>query len=71
MVLGVEVGLSPSDFVLDGDPTSPLPKKGRSPPPQFSTHFYWAVGKMRNCGLWNVEGKMRNGMCGKLLQNGG
>ena len=31
MVLGVEVGLSPGDFVLDGNP-SPLPKKGAEPP---------------------------------------
>ena len=38
MVLGTEVGLSPGDFVLDGDP--PLPKKGAEPPPQFSAHFY-------------------------------
>ena len=22
-----------------------------------------AVGKMRNCGMQNAEGKMRNGMC--------
>jgi len=35
--LGMEVGLSPSDFVLDGDP-APLPKKGAEPPPQFSAH---------------------------------
>jgi len=26
---------------------------------------------MQNCGLQNAEGKMRNGMCGKLLWNGG
>jgi len=39
LVLGMEVGLSPSDFVLDGD--QPLPQKGaRSPPLQFSAHFY-------------------------------
>jgi len=37
MPLGMEVGLSPGDFVLDGDPAS-LPKKGRSP--QFSAHVY-------------------------------
>jgi len=37
MPLGIEVGLSPGDFVLDGDPVS-LPKKGWSP--QFSTHVY-------------------------------
>jgi len=35
MPLGMEVGLGPGDFVLDGDPT-PLPKMGRSPPlPNF------------------------------------
>ena len=31
MPLSMEVGLSPGDFVLDGDPTSP-PLKGHSPP---------------------------------------
>jgi len=34
LVLGMEVGLSPGDFMLDGDPV-PFPKKGRSPPPNF------------------------------------
>ena len=37
MPLGVEIGFSPGDFVLDGDP-APLHKKGRSP--QFSDHVY-------------------------------
>ena len=37
MALGMEVGLSPGDFVLDGDP-APLPQKGWSP--QFLAHFY-------------------------------
>jgi len=37
MPLGMEVGLSPGDFVLDGDPAL-LPKKGQSP--QFSAHVY-------------------------------
>jgi len=37
MPLGMEVGLSPGDFVLDGDP-APLPKRRRSP--QFSAHVY-------------------------------
>jgi len=32
LVLGMEVGLSPGDFVSDGDP-----------PPQFSAHFYCAL----------------------------
>jgi len=44
MPLGMEVGLSPGDFVLDGDPAR-LPKKGRSP--QFSAHVY--CGQMAAC----------------------
>jgi len=31
MPLSMGVGLSPGDFVLDGDPV-PLPKRGQSPP---------------------------------------
>jgi len=38
--LGMEVGLDPSDIVLDVDPAPP-PQKGHSPP-QFSTHVYCA-----------------------------
>ena len=38
---GMEVGLSPGDFVLDGDP-APLLKKGAEPPLQFLAHFYCA-----------------------------
>jgi len=34
LVLGVDVGLSPGDFVLDGDPVS-FPKRERSPLPNF------------------------------------
>ena len=39
MSLGMELGLGPGDFVLDGDP-APLPEKGAEPPLQFSAHFY-------------------------------
>jgi len=39
MPLGMEVGLSPEDFVFDGDP-APLPKKGAEPPRQFLAHVY-------------------------------
>ena len=39
LVLGMEVGLSPGDFVLDGNPF-PFPQKGAEPPPQLSAHFY-------------------------------
>ena len=39
MQLGMEVGLSPSDIVLDGDP-APLSTK-REQSPQFSAHGYY------------------------------
>ena len=39
MSLGVDLGLAPGDFVLDGDPVLPSPIRDR-PPLQFSTHFY-------------------------------
>ena len=38
MPLGMDVGLSSEDFVLDGDPV-PLPKKGAKPP-KFSAQVY-------------------------------
>ena len=38
MPLGMEVGLSPEDFVLDGYPAT-LPTKGAEPP-KFSAHVY-------------------------------
>jgi len=34
MALGMEVGLSPREFVFDGDP-APSPKRERSPLPNF------------------------------------
>jgi len=39
LVLDMEVGLSPGDFVFDGD-LVPFPQKGAEPPSQFSAHFY-------------------------------
>ena len=42
MPVGMKVGLSPSDFVLDVDP-APHPKKEAEPgggAPQFSAHVY-------------------------------
>ena len=35
---GMEIGLGPGDFVLDGDPTPPPQKGGRAP--KFSAHVY-------------------------------
>jgi len=45
LVLGMEVGLSPGDFVLDGGP-APSPKTAE-PPPQFSAQFY--CGQTAGC----------------------
>jgi len=39
MSLCMEVGLSPGDFVLDGD-SAPSPKRG-GVLPKFSDHVYW------------------------------
>jgi len=36
LVLGMEVGLSPGDFVLDEDPVPFAKRGGGKPPPQFS-----------------------------------
>ena len=44
MLLGMEVGLGPGDFVLDGDPV-PLPKKGAEPP-IFCPFLLWPNGSM-------------------------
>jgi len=43
---GMEIGLSPGDFVLDGDPAT-LPQNGAEPPPQFSAHYY--CGQTAGC----------------------
>jgi len=38
MSLGMELGLGPGDFVLNGDPAPQ--KGGGTPPPRFSAHVY-------------------------------
>jgi len=53
LVLGMVVGLSPGDFVLDGEP-APSPNRWRRPPPKFSAHFY--------CGQTAICIKMPLGM---------
>jgi len=39
MSLGMELGLGPGDFVLNGDPAPPSPKGGQSPL-KFLAHVY-------------------------------
>jgi len=46
MQLGREVGLAPSNIVLDWDSAPPSPKRGQSPPPIFSPCLLWPNGWM-------------------------
>jgi len=39
LVLGMEVGISPGDFVLDGDPAPPPQKRGERSPPNLRPMF--------------------------------
>jgi len=48
MVLGMEVGLSPGDFVLDGD-ADPSPKREAEPPLQFSAHLHVYCDQTAGC----------------------
>jgi len=50
MPLGMEVGLSPGDFVLDGDP-APYPK-GAEPHPIFGTRLLWPNGCVDQDATW-------------------
>jgi len=51
MSLGMEVGLGPGDFVLDGDPAPP-PQKGVELPPNFRPMFIAA--KRLDGKSWNL-----------------
>jgi len=52
MPLGVEVGLGPGDFVLDGDPAVPSSNRGRSLPPIFGPYLLWPNGWMDEDATW-------------------
>jgi len=53
MPLGMEVGLSPGDFVLDGDPA---PKQKLAEPPIFGPRLLWPNGCMDQDATWYVVG---------------
>ena len=50
MPLGMEVGLSQGDFVLDNDPAPPLQKGGRAPSAIFGPCPLWPNGWMDQDG---------------------
>ena len=60
MPLGMEVGLSPGDFVLDGDPAPPSQKEAKpgGGPPIFGSCLLWPNGWMDQDGNW-YEGMPR------------
>ena len=62
MVLGMEIGLSPGDFVLDGDPAS-LPKRGHSPSPIFGPFLLWPNGWMHQDAIWYRGRSQPRGLC--------
>jgi len=52
LVLGMQVALSPGDFVLDGDPAL-SPKMGAKPPsPIFGPCLLWPNGWMDQDAIW-------------------
>jgi len=61
MPLGMELGLSPADFVLDVDPT-PLLKKGAQPP-IFGPCPLWLNGWMDQDGTWHGGGPQSKPHC--------
>jgi len=63
MVLDIDVGLIPGDFVLNGDP-APLPKKGAEPPPQiFGSCLLWPNGWMHQYATWFGGRPQPRGLC--------
>ena len=51
LVLGAELGFSPGDFVLDGDPAPSL-KRGGTPSPIFGPFLLWPNGWMHQDATW-------------------
>ena len=52
LVLGMEVGLSPGDSVLDGDPVLFPPKGAESPSPIFGPFLLWPNSSMHQDATW-------------------
>jgi len=61
MPLGMEVGLGPRDFVLDGDP-APRPLNGVEPP-IFGPCLLWPNGWMDQDSTWHGVGLRSRPQC--------
>jgi len=53
MSLGMELGLGPGNFVLEGDPVPPSPKGGGGVPQIFGPCLLWSNGFMDEAGTWH------------------
>ena len=63
LFLGMEVSLSPGDFVLDGDPF-PFPQKGAEPPSLiFGPFLLWPNGSMHQNATWYGCWPQPRGLC--------
>jgi len=62
LVFGMEVGLSPGDFVLDGDPAPSL-KGGGAPSTIFGPFLLWPNGWMHQDATWYGCRPQPRGLC--------
>jgi len=63
MPLCMEIGLSPGDFVLDGDPALPSPKRGRALSPIFGPFLLWPNGCMHQDATRHGGRPQPKGLC--------
>jgi len=64
MPLSMELGLSPGDFVLDGDPALPSPKNGGgAPSPIFGPFLLLPNGCMHQDATWYGGRPQPRGLC--------
>ena len=68
MPLGMELGLSPGEFVLDGDPAPPQ-KRGRSPLPIFGPCLLWPNIWIDQDGTWHGGGPWSRPHCARWGTN--
>ena len=63
MPLGMELGLGPGDFVLDGDPAPFLQKRAEPSSPIFGPFLLWPNGWMHPDATWYGGRPLHRGLC--------